>query len=617
MCRKKIIFILFSLVLLCANLHAISTRSDSLFSKIISLSSKYLNYNCSTDSDSIVKICKEVSQWSTAHNNYIQKFEAEQLAVNVLCLTGNIDGGITIAKEMYKTASVLDHPLGKALALQSIGATFMYTGQYTQALATFSEARPLIYSNGDFFAQTKITTQQLHSSMHLEDTAKMMLYLADLDLLIPLLPTEQQDIFLFYKSGYTTILNIKTGRTEEARENLNKMLKISPDNRDLDIWRYYVQAVFYTHLGENNQILASLDSTLAIISKQGLSHIYRNLIYEKANVLEEIKDYPTSAYFYRMADSLTRVLDMEHYIKQVEDLRLTYYVDQVAIENIKLQNKFLSYILLCSFIGILASSVLIIMAKKRNRQLAQSREKLDKLRQITTDSIQSKSIFLSNMSHDLRTPLNAIVGFSEILTTEEDIDPELKEQCRDNIKQNSDLLLKLTNDIIDFSTLKEASIKFDFGKYDIVSLCGNVVKTIAKVKQTEAQLMFVTTIEHLEIETDAERLQQVLINLLTNAAKFTKTGNIRLLLDFDQQTNRAVFTVEDTGCGIPLEKQASIFQRFEKLHESIQGVGLGLSICKLIIDHVNGEIWIDSTYTEGARFVFTHPIDHISKQSGV
>lgn len=617
MCRKKIIFILFSLILLCANLYATSTRNDSLFSKITSLSSKYLNYNCSTDCDSIVKICKEASQWFTAHNNYIQKFEAEQLAINALCLTGDIDGGISMAKEMYKTASAQNHRLGKALAIQSIGATFMYTGQYAQALSTFAEARPLVYSDGDFFAQARITIQQLHSCMHLEDTAKMVLYLAELNLLIPHLPIEQQDIFLFYKSGYTTILDIKTGQTEEARESLNEMLKIRPEDRGLDVWRYYLQIIFYTHLGENNQTLASLDSTLAIISKQGLSHIYRNLVYEKANILEETKDYPASAYFHKMADSLTSVLDMEHYIKQVEDLRLTYYVDQASIENIKLQNKFLSCILLCSFIGIMVSSVLIIMAKKRNRQLTKSREKLDKLRQITTDSIQSKSIFLSNMSHDLRTPLNAIVGFSEILTTEEDIDPELKEQCRDNIKQNSDLLLKLTNDIIDFSTLKEASIKFDFGKYDIVSLCGNVVKTIGKVKQTEAELIFITTVEHLEIETDTERLQQVLINLLTNAAKFTKTGSIRLLLDFNQQTNRAVFTVEDTGCGIPLEKQATIFQRFEKLHESIQGVGLGLSICKLIIDHVNGEIWIDSTYTEGARFVFTHPIDHISKQSGV
>lgn len=613
MCRKKIIFILTLLILLSGKLYAVSTKADSLYPEIKSLSCRYLNYNCSTNNDSIVTICKAAAEWYMINNDHVQKFQTEQLIVNALCLTGHIDGGISIAKEMYKTANALNHSLGKALALQAMGATFMHTGQYTQALSTFSEARPQIYSEGDFLAQAQLTTQQLHCCMYLEDTTEMVLYIIELNRLIPLLPTNQQELFLFYKSSYETIFDIKTGQAAKAQESLNEMLKIMPTDQGLNIWRYFVQAFFYKHLNKTQQELAYVDSTLAIISQQGLSQIYQDLVYEKAAILEKDMNYSDACSLYGLADSLTNVLDMERYIKQVEDLHQTYYVD---LENARLRNKFLSYILLCSFIGIMASVVLIIIARKRNKQLTQSREKLDKLRQITTDSIQSKSIFLSNMSHDLRTPLNAIVGFSEILTTEEDIDPELKEQCRDNIKQNSDLLLKLTNDIIDFSTLKEAKIKFDFGKYEIVSLCGNVIKTIAKVKQTEAQLVFKTTIEHLEIETDSERLQQVLINLLTNAAKFTKTGSIRLLLDFDQQKNQAIFTVEDTGCGIPLEKQATIFQRFEKLHESVQGVGLGLSICKLIVDHVNGNIWIDSAYTQGARFVFTHPINHTSKQSG-
>ena len=114
------------------------------------------------------------------------------------------------------------------------------------------------------------------------------------------------------------------------------------------------------------------------------------------------------------------------------------------------------------------------------------------------------------------------------------------------------------------------------------------------------------------IDTDDSRLRQVLINILVNAAKFTEQGSIVLELKLvDEHT--AFFSVTDTGCGIPLEKQQVIFERFEKLNDSAQGTGLGLSICHLIVNHLNGEIWVDSQYTQGTRFCFTHPLKYVSK----
>ena len=126
--------------------------------------------------------------------------------------------------------------------------------------------------------------------------------------------------------------------------------------------------------------------------------------------------------------------------------------------------------------------------------------------------------------------------------------------------------------------------------------------------------MFETSLEELYIETDDSRLQQVLINLLINATKFTPDGSITLKLE-KQSEKMALFSVTDTGCGIPKEKQASIFQRFEKLDENAQGSGLGLSICQLIIEHIGGKIWNDADYTGGSRFVFTHPIHQTRNNS--
>lgn len=233
------------------------------------------------------------------------------------------------------------------------------------------------------------------------------------------------------------------------------------------------------------------------------------------------------------------------------------------------------------------------------RELMESKEKAE-----TSDKL--KSAFLANMSHEIRTPLNALSGFSSILT-EESIDNDTRRQCNDIIQQNSELLLKLINDVIDLSSLDPGKLTFNFKECDAVNICRNVIDTVEKVKQTQAGVSFITSLDKLTLRTDESRLQQVLINLLINATKFTTEGNITLTLEKESET-MALFTVTDTGCGIPPEKQNQIFNRFEKLNEGAQGTGLGLSICQLIIEQIGGKIWIDPEYTGGARFRFTHPI---------
>ena len=230
------------------------------------------------------------------------------------------------------------------------------------------------------------------------------------------------------------------------------------------------------------------------------------------------------------------------------------------------------------------------------------------------NAMQTKSLFLSNMSHEIRTPLSALSGFSSLLT-EQALDEETRRQCGDIIQQNSDLLLKLINDVIDLSNLEIGNMKFNFNYYDAIAICNNVIDTVNKVKQTQAELRFHTSLTSLKLYTDDSRLQQLLINLLINATKFTPQGSITLEVRQESE-DFALFSVTDTGCGIPLEKQSSIFNRFEKLNEGAQGTGLGLSICQLIIERIGGKIWIDSTYTDGCRFYFTHPIQSHEQRKG-
>ena len=240
--------------------------------------------------------------------------------------------------------------------------------------------------------------------------------------------------------------------------------------------------------------------------------------------------------------------------------------------------------------------------------LKQTEQELIAAKERAEESNKLKSAFLANMSHEIRTPLNALSGFSSILT-EESIDNETRKQCSDIIQQNSELLLKLINDVIDLSSLEVGKMKFKYERCDAVAICRNVIDMVEKIKQTNANVRFSTSLHSLELTTDNARLQQLLINLLINATKFTPQGSITMELE-KQTEDIALFSVTDTGCGISPENQNKIFNRFEKLNENAQGTGLGLSICQLIIEQLGGKIWIDSNYEEGARFLFTHPIYH-------
>ena len=222
-----------------------------------------------------------------------------------------------------------------------------------------------------------------------------------------------------------------------------------------------------------------------------------------------------------------------------------------------------------------------------------------------------KSAFVSNMSHEIRTPLNALSGFSEVLTTP-GIDEDTRKQCYEIIQLNSRLLINLLNDVVDISCLDVKNMKFDLKVCDAVPLCEGIIQTVEGIKQTQAALSFETTLPSLEIETDIFRLPQVLINILVNATKFTKEGSIILRLEQNEE-GMAQFSVTDTGCGIPLEKQPTIFNRFERVDEKSQGTGIGLSICQFIIDQLGGNIWIDPEYTNGSRFIFTHPLKQAGK----
>lgn len=251
----------------------------------------------------------------------------------------------------------------------------------------------------------------------------------------------------------------------------------------------------------------------------------------------------------------------------------------------------------------------VVRVRRLKDNLEQKSKELIAAKEVAEEANKIKTSFIANMSHEIRTPLNAIVGFTDLIV-QDDFSKEDKQQFSSIIKDNSNMLLNLINEILDISRIESGHISISNEDCDVIQLCHT---TLASVRQA-SKLKNVEFKENLpdinlHIMTDPTRLGQVIINLLSNSSKFTKQGNITLSLSVDKKNKMLTFSVTDTGIGIPKEKVEYIFERFAKLNQYVQGTGLGLSLCRIIVNALGGKIWVDTEYTGGACFKFTHPLN--------
>ena len=241
----------------------------------------------------------------------------------------------------------------------------------------------------------------------------------------------------------------------------------------------------------------------------------------------------------------------------------------------------------------------ITQLKETEKQLTLAKEKAE-------NADLSKSAFLANMSHEIRTPLNAITGFAEILAsanTEEE-----KAQYQEIIKMNADLLLQLVNDILDMSKIEAGTLEFVYTKVDINLLLSDL-RQLFQMRVNDAgkniRIIAEPSLPSCSIETDRNRVAQVLSNFTTNAIKFTQEGTISI--GYEARDTELYFYVTDTGAGIPADKLPEVFGRFVKLNKDKKGTGLGLSISKTIVNKLEGQIGADSVEGKGSTFWFTIP----------
>ena len=540
---------------------------------------------------------------------YYTYFELERILIKSSLFRGEIRMAIAQSDQMYSKARALAYPFGNALALNAMGEVYSYTGRLREAGVAYEESLRLLDGmDGEDVHIRMLLVELIDYNLRIRNVNGASRYLARLNLY----PEDRlSPLELAMRHISNASCQLFKGDLKAASHCLVQIgqleTQLIPEIRQ---YLLIIDARYLVATGEHEAALTAYNDFLQTEYARINHNIYKEALLEKADLLVKMGNKEEAYGQYGKVFSYIKTSFEKNYPKEIDRLCTRFQADQLAYQNERDRIVSMRFYRAGIIVSVLFLIFLLVLGWKKIFRLKRSQMRQEAMKEKAVQAIQRKNMFLSNMSHEVRTPLNAIVGFSAVLTDEdESFDDESRREFSEIIKVNSFQLLKLINDILDFSDFENDNITFNIRTHDAVKLCNEVVETVMASRKLEVEMRFDTDLSVLMLDTDDARLRQVLINLLVNATKFTEQGSIVLELKM-ADAGTALFSVTDTGCGIPPEKQHLIFERFEKLNDFVQGSGLGLSICQLIVKYMNGKLWVDSGYTRGARFCFTHPLKY-------
>lgn len=540
---------------------------------------------------------------------YYTYFELERILIKSSLFRGEIRMAIAQSDQMYSKARALAYPFGNALALNAMGEVYSYTGRLREAGTAYEESLRLLDGmDGEDVHIRMLLVELIDYNLRIRNVNGASRYLARLNLY----PEDRlSPLELAMRHISNASCQLFKGDLKAASHCLVQIGQLETQLiPEIQQYLLIIDARYLVATGEHEAALTAYNDFLQTEYARINHNIYKEALLEKADLLVKMGNKEEAYGQYGKVFSYIKTSFEKNYPKEIDRLCTRFQADQLAYQNERDRIVSMRFYLAGIIVSVLFLIFLLVLGWKKIFRLKRSQIRQEAMKEKAVQAIQRKNMFLSNMSHEVRTPLNAIVGFSAVLTDEdESFDDESRREFSEIIKVNSFQLLKLINDILDFSDFENDNITFNIRTHDAVKLCNEVVETVMASRKLEVEMRFDTDLSVLMLDTDDARLRQVLINLLVNAAKFTEQGSIVLELKM-ADAGTALFSVTDTGCGIPPEKQHLIFERFEKLNDFVQGSGLGLSICQLIVKYMNGKLWVDSGYTRGARFCFTHPLKY-------
>lgn len=541
--------------------------------------------------------------------------------VNYYIIQGEYNIALLEAEKMLQEAK-------KEGKQESIAECYYALANVYAAKGLMKKSQEFMLKEIDIFENTDVVRYNI--SCQYSDAAKIYIDLGEEEKAPELLkkalkavksPYHEVTANLVYVSLY-----LAQGDTVAARQALEKCRQMYADEPSLKRHIHYLYDVEIDYdwkVGNFQKALNVLDERETELKRKNNLATLMQLRKTKADILWDMNRKEEAAGLYR--DFL---LEQKKEKERNEEVATGEFATMLNLQQLtaekgrlekisqekQLQN---TRIILFSVIGILCVVIVFLWQhRKLNAKLEKSRDKLDeknrilieakeelrKAKEVAEQSNWLKTMFIQNMSHEIRTPLNSIVGFSGVLVDMLD-DKEDIGQYVALIESNSKLLLKLVGDILDISIL-DSEVEIKHNAVDVNACCQASIDAAGTLFSPDTKLVFKPACDELIINSNYNYIVQVLDNLLSNASKFTHEGSVTLAYEVKKETNQLIFTVTDTGIGIPIDEQEHVFERFVKLDNFSQGAGLGLSICRIVAERLGGFLIIDREYTQGTRFIF-------------
>ena len=607
----------------------LAQSTDSVYWECLSMSFMARNYYNRMIPDSLMYWANKADTLALKHKYYKIYFDTFSLICSWELCEKNYDSALDKTNELYLLAKDLNDANGLIASYETIGLIYLETFRYVEAIKSFKAGLELQrqQKNPRYSYQFQFLSYIIEAYLKLKDYTSSKEALSDAYELVEQSEELEKNFpvkrCLWLLSCYNIEMYVSQKLPQKAEAYIIEAKQYN-DVDDFYVFRYYnlASASYYQLLGNYTCALEKVDLILSQTEND-----YLPALKMKAELLMMAGKEQEAAQLYHRSVNLIDSTYNESLSKQLNQLRTIHEVDKVELRNkqFELENERYKVTITLALVVVLILMLIVIFIhysrikhiknqleksdkelKKDKELLLLSEKKLFSAMKKAEASNQFKDAFLANLSHEIRTPLNSIVGFSSLLG-----DMQQKSEAKEYaniIKHNSDLLLKLVNDAVSVTLLQTGQISFQEEKVDVCSICRILVQSYAAKAKSGVVVETDLHQEAFMLKTDKMYLKQVLENLLSNAVKFTDKGHVTLSTELAEDGKSIRFIVTDTGSGIPESIQNNIFDTFQKQDSFIQGVGLGLTICKLIAQGLNASILLDTEYKNGTRMILNHPI---------
>lgn len=573
-----------------------------------------IRYYYSRNIDSMYFFMRKAEPIYLSLKRYEDLFRIKGWYIYALSNNGETDRVLDNVEALKRLSKELDFPDGIDMANQALADFYFATGFDAEGIALYEEVfRDMEKQNSPLVKRITIIRNLQNKNI---DVPKRIYYLEKLKDYID--ECEEKGIkeldkdnplyyvkYLYHRSY--ALLGVENEDVALAYQHLIEAEKLV---KEFNMRNEYLaisntRLLYYRLVGDYERGIALADELIDYNMRRKRLVSVMEIMKDKALMCYRAGHGMEAARTYNMYIGLKDSVSSAKFYADLAKLRTRHEVDRLELANKKMELDATNtrvkllimgggislLVLVCCFLGYISYS-----RHRYGLQLEKAKEKAE-------ESDRLKSSFLANMNHEIRTPLNAIVGFSQVLVDEEDKDT--RQEFADIIQSNNELLQRLIGDVLDLSKIESNTMALIYKTQDIPSLMKEIYSVIS-LRMPDGVELQLDDCEELTIETDKNRLTQILTNLLTNAIKHTEKGFIRF--GYKRMGSSVEFFVQDSGEGIPEDKMDTIFSRFVQLDDWSKGVGLGLAICRGLIEQMKGSIRVTSKLGEGSIFYVNLPL---------